>query len=206
MSADPLYSPTTPPPPLSVPPLIAPLRFGLVGPNIYRGSYPQPHSIRFLKRLGLKTIISATPSPLIEGEVREFALNSGIQLIHVECEEPKEKSKKKRAVPLRYSVVRHVLELLLDSSLSPVYIHCLNGSQVTCLIVACLRKLSFWSTEAIADEFQRYSDFELEDQKFIQDFKSQIKLPKHTVGWMWQGLSMSGVVKNHPDLKIDTDD
>jgi tyrosine-protein phosphatase OCA6 len=184
-------------------PLIAPLRFGVVGPNVYRGSYPQPHSVRFLKRLGLKTIISITPEPLVDGPVKQFAVDSGINLIHVACGPSTEKSKKKRAVPLSYGEARHVLELILDSSVSPVYIHCLNGSQVTCLIVACLRKLSFWSTEAIADEFQRYSDWELEDQRFIQEFKSQIKVPQQTVSWMWQGLSMSGVVKNHPDLKIN---
>lgn len=182
--------------------LIAPLRFGMVGPNVYRGSYPQPHNVRFLKRLGLKTIISITPEPLVDGSVKQFAADNNINLIHVSCGPSEQKSKKKRTVPMSHGEARHVLELILDSGTSPVYIHCLNGSQVTSLIVACLRKLSFWSTESIADEFQRYGDWELEDQRFIQGFKSQINVPHQTVSWMWQGLSMSGVVKNHPDLKI----
>ncbi|ANB13240.1 Oca6p [Sugiyamaella lignohabitans] len=182
--------------------IIAPLRFGLVQPNLYRGSYPQPHSVEFLKRLGLKSIVSLTPEPLQIPEVIQFANENSIKLIHIECGEAKSKSKKKRGVPVQHDVAQQAVELMINADVAPMYIHCLNGSQVTCLVIACLRKLSFWSMASIAEEFLRYSELEAADEGFIEKFRAEISVPPSTVPWMWKGLSKTGVVRNHPTLKI----
>ncbi|KAA8916534.1 hypothetical protein TRICI_001397 [Trichomonascus ciferrii] len=187
--------------------LIAPLRFGVVEPNLYRGSYPRPHNIRFLERLNLKTILSVTPEGFAPGDpIYEFAQKNGIELVHIECAGAQSKSKKKRGVPLSYSVAIRAVEYMINADYAPMYVHCLNGSQVTCLIVACLRKLSFWSMAAIVDEFLRHSEHEAADQSFVQDFRAEIAVPKNAAPWMWKGLSRMGVVKNHPTLKIHEDD
>lgn len=187
--------------------LIAPLRFGVVQPNLYRGSYPRPQNIRFLKRLRLKTILSVTPEGFKPGDpIYEFAKENDIQLIHIECAGAQSKSKKKRGIPMSYSVSTRAVEYMINADYAPMYVHCLNGSQVTSLIVACLRKLSFWSMAAIVDEFLRYSELEGADQTFVQDFRAEIAVPKNAVPWMWKGLSRLGVVKNHPTLKIHHDE
>lgn len=185
------------------PQLITPLRFGTVQPNLYRGSYPRSHNSQFLKSLGLKTIVSITPKPLSEDDfITQFANEQNIQLIHVESAASSSKSKKKRGVPVEYGTVRKVVEYMINSEYSPMYVHCLNGSQVTCLLVASLRKLSFWSMASIGEEFVRYADFDLADRLFIENFRAEIEVPDYPVFWMWKGLSKTGVVRNHPTLKI----
>ncbi len=91
---------------------------------------------------------------------------------------------------------------MINSDYSPMYIHCLNGSQVTSLTVACLRKLSFWSSASIFNEFIAYGQtLTARDRKFVEDFKASITLPEHKVGWIWMGMS-SGVVGSHPSVKF----
>lgn len=254
--------------------LIPPLRFHVISSNLYCGSYPRNRNKRFLEGLGLKTILSITPSPIggdpkkcqkdpvIVGskddteqerndkvlaadkknpheEIKEmgeetdeskskkkdgkkskdkkdkanlsiedswlveFAAAQNIQLIHIPSAPASDKSKKKRGVPLEYNVARLACEYMINQDLSPMYIHCMNGSQVTCLVVACLRKLSFWSMAAISDEFLRYCDMEPADANFVEAFRAEIEVPKNPVPWIWQGLSKTGVVKHHPTIKFN---
>lgn len=181
--------------------LIAPLRFGVVQSNLYRGSYPKNHNKRFLQRLGLKTIVSVTPEPLDE-DMAEFCKSEGIQMVYIQCAGADSKSKKKRGVPVPYSAATKAVEYMIDADLAPMYIHCLNGAQVTCLLVACLRKLSFWSMSAIMDEYLRHSDMEAAEQMFVEQFRAEINVPASVVPWAWQGLSKGGVVRHHPTLKL----
>lgn len=188
-------------------PLHPPLRFNVIQPNLYRGSYPRPRNLDFLLGLGLKTILSITPSPLGTNAAEDqwlldFAAANNIQLIHVKSGDSSAKSKKKRGVPIAYEVVRTACEYMIDAEKAPLYVHCVNGSHVTCLVVACLRKLSFWSTAAISDEFLRYGDMELADRQFVEGFRAEISVPPKPVSWVWKGLSRQGIVRNHPTLKI----
>ena len=45
----------------ALPPLVPPLRFSLVEEGIYRGAYPSLINLRFLARLGLKSMVSLLP-------------------------------------------------------------------------------------------------------------------------------------------------
>lgn len=206
----------SPPPdttaPVFVPPyqvqLNPPLRFNVIQPNLYRGSYPRPRNKRFLEGLGLKTILSITPtapgSDSAEDQwLIEFAEAQGVELVHIQSGDSSAKSKKKRGVPLAYEVVRTACEYMINAEMAPMYVHCVNGSHVTGLVVACLRKLSFWSTAAISDEFLRYCDMELADRQFVEGFRAQISVPPKTVPWVWKGLSRQGIVRSHPTLKIN---
>ena len=44
--------------PSSPPPLVPPLRFSLVEEGVYRGAYPSQLNLRFLTRLGLRSMVS----------------------------------------------------------------------------------------------------------------------------------------------------
>ncbi|KAK9461048.1 tyrosine phosphatase family-domain-containing protein [Lipomyces oligophaga] len=178
------------------PALVTPLRYGIVYPKVHRGLYPRKVNLPFLRRLKLKTIISLTPEPLID-EVRSFCEQEGINMIHI-----KTSKSKKKDVAITYTEVTKAIEILISQQSAPVYFHCLNGSQTTSLVVACLRKLSFWRTSSIFSEFSYYSEVSAADHKFVEEFKAEIELPVDTVPWIWMGLSRKGVVDSHPYIKI----
>ncbi|KAH3663434.1 hypothetical protein WICMUC_005960 [Wickerhamomyces mucosus] len=195
---------------LQLDPLVPPLRFATLQPNLYRGSYPRSINYRFLKRLNLKFIVSLTPEPITsetDPSLYKFAQEQNIKLIHIECGQEGSGKRKKRGVPIEYSTVVKVLELMIDLDYSPSYVHCLNGGQVSSLVIACLRKLSFWSSVSIFNEFLIYTNsINVKDRTFIEEFIAEINVPKNKVPWIWKGLSKD-VVGNHPTLKfIDIND
>ncbi|KAK9451380.1 tyrosine phosphatase family-domain-containing protein [Limtongia smithiae] len=184
-------------PELEDPPLLAtPLRYGTVQPKVYRGLYPRKINLPYLRRLQLKTILSITPEPLIP-EIQEFCREQGIQMIHIKTPKPS----KKKLVSLTNDEVTRAIEIIISQRYMPLYMHCLNGSQISCLVIACLRKLSFWRTSSIFSEFSYYSDVTAADHKFVHEFAAEIQLPNDPVPWVWMGLSRS-IVENHPTLKI----
>ncbi|CCH45133.1 putative tyrosine-protein phosphatase [Wickerhamomyces ciferrii] len=190
-------------------PLVPPLRFAALQPRLYRGSYPRQINYRFLKRLGLKYIVSLTPDPITpenDKEFYEFAQENNIQLVHIECGKEGGK-RKKRGVPIGYSAVVKALELMINVDYSPLYVHCLNGGQVSSLAIACLRKLSFWSSVTIFNEFLVYTNsINLHDRTFIENFIAEINVPEHKVNWIWTGLSKD-IIGSHPTLKfVNTND
>lgn len=185
-------------------PLIPPLKFNTIQPNLYRGAYPREINFPFLSTLQLKTIITLTPEPITKDTdplLYHFAKSEGAELVHLEC--TKAGKGKKRGVPLDYSVILEALQIIIHSENSPVYIHCLNGGQVTSLVVACLRKLQFWSSITIFNEFINFtSNITVNDRSFVESFTGDINVnPETKVEWLWVGMSR-GVVGNHPRIKI----
>ncbi|KAK9476332.1 tyrosine phosphatase family-domain-containing protein [Lipomyces japonicus] len=176
--------------------LVTPLRYGIVQPKLYRGLYPRKVNLPFLRRLKLKTILSLTPEPLVE-DIQEFCRREGINMIHIKISKGG-----KKGVSLTYKEVKQALEILISESRAPLYFHCINGSQATSLVIACLRKLSFWRTSSIFSEFMYYSDVSALDHKFVQDFRGEIQLPADAVPWIFKGLSRQGIVANHPTVKF----
>ncbi|KAK7206903.1 tyrosine phosphatase family-domain-containing protein [Myxozyma melibiosi] len=176
--------------------LVTPLRFGIVQPKLYRGLYPRKLNLPFLRRLKLKTILSLTPEPLIE-EIQQFCREEGIEMMHI-----KTSKSKKKDVSITYKEVTQAIEIIISQSHAPLYLHCLNGSQATSLVIACLRKLSFWRTSSIFSEVSYYSQVTAADHKFVEEYTAEIQLPADPVNWIWMGLSRKGVVENHPTVKI----
>ncbi|KAK9469768.1 protein-tyrosine phosphatase [Lipomyces arxii] len=196
---------TLKPPPstldLDDPPLlVTPLRFGTVQPQLYRGLYPRKINLPFMRRLELKTILSLTPEPLVD-EIEEFCREQSIEMIHITTSK-----KAKKGVPITYKEVTKAIEIIISQKYAPLYLHCVNGSQATSLVIACLRKMSFWRTSSIFSEFMYYSEVSAVDHNFVEDFKAEIQLPSDIVPWVWMGLSRKGVVENHPSLKIKSAD
>lgn len=176
--------------------LVAPLHFSLVQPNLYRGSYPREINLPFLRTLNLRYILSLTPEPLENDPLMaKFCAENNIQTKHVECsKEKKDKTKpkvkrKKKAVPIEYDVVVECVKFLIDGRHYPCYIHCTNGELITSLVVACLRKLSYWGTVSILNEFLAYnSSINIHERSFVENFKSEIEIDnlevKDKVPWI----------------------
>lgn len=184
--------------------LVTPLRFNTIEPNLYRGAYPRDVSFPFLKTLKLKTIISLIPDPITDesdASLAEFAKQNGINLVHLECGSGGKG--KKREVPIDYSTIFQALQYMIHTSNGPLYIHCFNGGQVVSMVVACLRKLQFWSSISIFNEFINFTtNITVNDRNFVEKFEGEINVCKEDkVDWLWNGMS-KGVVVNHPRLKV----
>lgn len=184
--------------------LTVPFRFNTVQPRLYRGAYPREINFSFLRTLLLHTIVSLTPEAILsqsDSSLYEFAQANNISLVHLEC--ASSGKGKKRGVPLGYGTIIDALAYIIHNKHAPVYIHCLNGGQATSLVIACLRKLQFWSSISIFKEFINFtSSITVNDRAFVNGFKGEIhidRLDKAT--WLWIGMS-KGVVNNNPRVKV----
>lgn len=189
------------------PPMVPPIKFSKIEPTLYRGAYPRPINYRYLKTLKLKTMIAVTPYPITmetDPSLTEFCSKYAIQLVHIETDKDAKEKGKKRSIPIDHNQVLRVLELILNKASNPIFLFCNNGGQVTSLIVACLRKLQFWSSVSIYNEFANFSTtINHNDRAFIEDFRARMKLPRTAdrVGWIWHGLS-ANVIQKHPHLQF----
>ncbi|KAJ8325327.1 protein-tyrosine-phosphatase [Batrachochytrium dendrobatidis] len=169
-------------------------RFGTVEEDLFRGGYPKDRNHRFLARLGLKTIVSLTPEPLSEPSILKFAASNNITLVHIRVDRPKEN------IPLSFPKVAQILPVLIDSCSYPLYVHCLDGSLVTTLVIMCLRKLQCWSVASYRSECIRYlkeamlSSEEAEFvTKFTGDFEISHALAARLPKWLWGNLGNTAI-------------
>lgn len=135
---------------MSVPALIPPFRFSTVQHELYRGSYPTLKSFRFLKRLSLKTIVSVTPEPPTS-DLLAFCACEKIVNHHFYAEKFTSDN-----VTVSPSTLAQILQVMLKQENLPLYIHCLDGANVTGIIIMILRKLQNWTKVATISEFCRY--------------------------------------------------
>ncbi|OAD69530.1 hypothetical protein PHYBLDRAFT_135671, partial [Phycomyces blakesleeanus NRRL 1555(-)] len=170
---------------VKLPDLIPPFRYSLVEENMFRGGYPKPKNIRFLKRLRLKTILSLIPDNLMP-EMLEFCENQGIQVVHLTVDKMKEDN-----IPLSYNKTLMALQIMIDPTNHPLYLHCLDGADVTGLVVACLRKLQMWNLSSAMCEFSRHLHTNViasEEFEFVDNFKNfEITVPLTLPRWLWNG-------------------
>ena len=176
-------------------------RVAMYSECMYRGAYPKHRNLRFLETLHLRTIISLTPKPIDQDEsLREWAESqnggSGIRLVHVRTEKPKEES----GGLSREGAARAIMTLL-DRENLPLYVHCLDGVEVTSTLVACLRKVQTWAEPCIMEELARGvqvsmgrltgtpSEVPKHLEQFVQRFGQlePVQLPRCTSlpGWVW---------------------
>ena len=134
---------------MSAPALIPPFRFSTVQHQLYRGSYPTLKNFRFLKRLAIKTIVSVIPEPAT-CDLAEFCASEKIVNYHFSAEKFTSDN-----VTVSPSMVSQIVQLLIKQENLPLYIHCLDGANVTGIIIMILRKLQNWTKLATISEFCR---------------------------------------------------
>ena len=122
---------------------------------LYRGAYPKQRNLRFLQTLHLRTIVSLTPKPIdsdpaLAKWASEQNGGTGIRLVHIRTEKPKEESG-----GLSREGAARAIAVSLDRENLPLYIHCLDGIEATSTFVACLRRLQGWSDVGVREEFAR---------------------------------------------------
>ncbi|KAJ2906972.1 hypothetical protein MKZ38_009835 [Zalerion maritima] len=127
-----------------------PFNFGTVIPGVYRSSYPQEHDYRFIKSLGLRSIVTLVHKEM-PPTFKPFLDSEGI-MHHVF----NMKGTKKESIPL--DVMRGILSVVLDSRHHPLLIHCNHGKHRTGCVVGIVRKLSGWHLNSIHNEYKTYAE------------------------------------------------
>ncbi|CCH58655.1 hypothetical protein TBLA_0A08660 [Henningerozyma blattae CBS 6284] len=96
--------------------------------------------------------------------------------------EKKKKVKRKLAqVPLDYTTINQIITFLCNKKNYPIYLHCTNGELICSLVVACLRKFTYWSNVSILNEFLIYnSSINIYERSFIENFDTN---PNSVIDW-----------------------
>lgn len=134
---------------MSAPALIPPFRFSTVQQGLYRGSYPTLKNFRFLQRLNLKSVISVIPEPPTS-DLAEFCAAEKIVNYHFYAEKFTSDN-----VTVSPATVSQILQIVIKQEHLPLYIHCLDGANVTGIVIMVLRKLQNWTKVATVSEFCR---------------------------------------------------
>ncbi|KAL1925066.1 uncharacterized protein VTP21DRAFT_4720 [Calcarisporiella thermophila] len=180
---------------VQLPPLIAPFRYTIIEEKLYRGSYPKERNFRFLKRLKLKTILSLVPDPPCSW-ISDFYAKQGIVNIHLPVDKVKDN------VPLTYTRAAQAIQIIINEDNLPLYVHCLDGANVTGLVIACLRKLQMWTISSALSEFSRFlrgGVATAEESEFVEKFAGEIEIPSRIPEWLWGG---NIGFKRHPTMRL----
>lgn len=176
-----------------LPPLIPPFRFACVEEGIYRGACPSLRNLRYLTRLNLRAVISLLPPSSIcvpnNGNIPDMPvkdLSEFCELTHTR-HFTHVLDKYDDGFSHTPELVARVLAQLLDKDNHPVFIHCTDGRNNTGLAIMCLRKVQNWDSQAILDEFSRYTkdnNFEYNEHMFVKNFNHPIAAPRSIPIWL----------------------
>ncbi|ORZ23820.1 protein-tyrosine phosphatase [Lobosporangium transversale] len=149
--------------------LCPPDNFNMVSTWIYRSSFPKKKNFSFLKKLGLKSILTLILEDYPDQNMK-FLKENDITLFQFGIAGNKEPF-----VQIPDDKICAALAVLLDRRNHPILIHCNKGKHRTGCLIGCLRKLQQWSHTSIFDEYRRFSHPKSRsmDQQFIELFDSR---------------------------------
>jgi len=94
--------------------------------------------------------------------------------------------KMKDEVTIVPALVAQILETCIDPQNLPLFMHCLDGANVTGIVVMCLRKLQNWNLSSSTTEFTRFTrghSIMSVESEFVETFKAEIKIPIQIPAW-----------------------
>ncbi|CAG8508236.1 1473_t:CDS:2 [Acaulospora morrowiae] len=146
--------------------LIPPDNFTMISTWVYRSSFPKKKNFAFLKKLGLRSILTLILEEYPEQNMKFLEANN-ITLYQFGIAGNKEPF-----VQIPEDKICAALAVILDQRNHPILIHCNKGKHRTGCLVGCLRKLQRWSHTSIFDEYRRFSHPKSRsmDQQFIELF------------------------------------
>ncbi|KAF9353169.1 Tyrosine-protein phosphatase dsp1 [Mortierella sp. AD094] len=149
--------------------LCPPDNFNMVSTWIYRSSFPKKKNFSFLKKLGLKSILTLILEDYPDQNMK-FLKENNVTLFQFGIAGNKEPF-----VQIPDDKICAALAVLLDRRNHPILIHCNKGKHRTGCLIGCLRKLQHWSHTSIFDEYRRFSHPKSRsmDQQFIELFDSR---------------------------------
>ncbi|KAH8552124.1 tyrosine-specific protein phosphatase family protein [Umbelopsis sp. PMI_123] len=149
--------------------LIPPENFNMVSDYIYRSSFPKKKHFAFLKKLGLKSVLTLILEEYPEQNMK-FLEENNIKFLQFGIAGNKEPF-----VQIPENKISAALAAILDRRNHPMLIHCNKGKHRTGCLIGCLRKLQHWSYTSIFDEYRRFSHPKSRsmDQQFIELFDTR---------------------------------
>ena len=163
--------------------------------GVYRSALPVSRNMPFLKQLGLRCIVSLTPS--LDASVEEFCIVHEVRLQHVQvrCGTDDE-------VTITHTQAQLALAYLLNPDMHPLLVHCIDGGVATGMLIMCLRKLQCYGQFFPAAEFLRFVAQPLgltpEQLRFVETYRREVLLDKRLPPWLWQGRRIAA----HPSIPV----
>ncbi|KAF9192141.1 hypothetical protein BGZ50_008784 [Haplosporangium sp. Z 11] len=172
--------------------LCPPDNFNMVSTWIYRSSFPKKKNFSFLKKLGLKSILTLILEDYPDQNMK-FLKENNVTLFQFGIAGNKEPF-----VQIPEDKICAALAVLLDRRNHPILIHCNKGKHRTGCLIGCLRKLQQWSHTSIFDEYRRFSHPKSRsmDQQFIELFDGREAWKVIDPKWIpdWKTLGHHGGV------------
>ncbi|TPX45123.1 hypothetical protein SeMB42_g04105 [Synchytrium endobioticum] len=140
--------------------------WAMVSKGVYRSAMPKRRNFTFLKKLGLKSVLTLILEDYPDGN-KKFLDEHNIRFFQFGVAGNKEPF-----VDIPEGTISAALTAILDRRNHPLLIHCNKGKHRTGCLVGCLRKLQHWSHTSIFDEYRKFSHPKSRamDQQFIELF------------------------------------
>lgn len=150
------------------------MNFRTVDKGVFAGGIPFPNNYEFLKTLNLKTVIVLSPECLDE-KTAKFFTDNNIEIIN--CHDRINWDDLQGLFPVADEIVTEALQVMSNKDNLPLLVMCRTGTNLTGVVVACLRKLQQWSLAAIVEEYRRFaglSRLQKQHEQFVQIFDTDL--------------------------------
>jgi tyrosine-protein phosphatase SIW14 len=143
--------------------------FHQVNEGVYRGAQPTSQGFENLARLGVKTVVDLR----VAGEHSQAGEKRRVEKLGMRYV----------SMPIRKLVaptdaqVTALLELLMDPSASPVFIHCRRGADRTGAVIACYRMAhDHWDSKSALREARQYGMrwYQFALQKYVVRYQPRV--------------------------------
>ena len=138
----------------------------MVTHNLFRSSFPQKENFAYLRKLGLKSVLTLVQEPY-PAENLAFLASAGIQFFQFPIPGNKEPF-----VVIPDTSIIGALVTILDRRNHPILVHCNAGKHRTGCVMGILRKLQGWALTPVLAEYRMYATPKerVMDQQFIELF------------------------------------
>lgn len=146
--------------------LVPPENWSMVTKGVYRSAFPKSKNFKFLKKLGLKSLLTLILEDYPD-QNKKFLQENNVSFYQFGVPGNKEPF-----VDIPEDKVCAALSIILNKENHPLLIHCNKGKHRTGCLVGCLRKFQHWSFTSIFEEYRRFAfpKPRLMDQQFIELF------------------------------------
>ncbi|TGZ80351.1 hypothetical protein EX30DRAFT_57587 [Ascodesmis nigricans] len=162
-----------------------PDNFAVVTSSVYRSSFPKPENFSYIKKLGLKTILTLVPEPYPEENVA-FMKENGIT--HYQIGMPGNNKGNPLADPqVPDDKISVALSIIFDRANHPILIHCNKGKHRTGCVVGCLRRFQGWSVPLAIEEYRKYAGIKARS-------RDMAKIENYSLKQCWETAKEGGWV------------
>jgi len=162
-------------------PLIPPVNFGIIEPDLYRSNALSVNNFGYVKGLNLRTVLLLSPELPLR-TTTDFFDAEGITLsqlgLHVWSPEDEK--------PISDELIKEALEVVLDITRHPLMVMCSSGIHRTGVLVGCIRRLQQWSLGSIIAEYRMFASPKerYANEQFIELFDTDlVNFPEQLPPW-----------------------